>query len=220
MSTAQKMQMLQSLRKQVNDLNHYVASAEAQLTQKESAIRQGMSRAETPQQLERNLAKIFGPMAPGNVGDINKVVWPYMFTTAKPESSIGFQQTFQTSLSITQEAAFIMTSFTKAIYRDDGAAWTYLDPNIAGGEARNLSFTISDRSSSRQFYNFPMQASMYGNPRFPTVLPKPMMFLPNQQIQVQFTNTHPDVSYIPTLTVMGVRCRIEDAQNILSLIYG
>jgi hypothetical protein len=91
---------------------------------------------------------------------------------------------------------------------------------VSANSCPGLQFGIRDGSSSRQFFNTPMEINHYGNPRFPTKLPRPIMFLPRQNVQIQFTNTHPTNRYLPVITGFGYRMRIEDAQNFLSLVYG
>jgi hypothetical protein len=225
MSFEEKLAYMQKLQGQVVSLANMVGAKEKNLAEKESQIRQGQIPNNGPQDLEKNMRRNLGPMlAPGNLGDINKVIWPYYFSTEVPDAGISLDQTFQTGFSVTQEAAFIMMSFTKTVYVDNGAGnWVYLNPNDESNiinQAPNLTFTMRDGSSSRQFYNQPMQMQNYGNPRFPTKLPRPIMLLPNQVMQVSFVNSHPSVSYVPMMTFFGYRMRIEDAQNFLSLVYG
>jgi hypothetical protein len=224
MATYQELLDIQSkLTSQVNNISAALNAKEANLSQRESQIKQGLQPVYGAQDLEKNLARTFGPMAPGNLGDINKVIWPFWFTTDTPTTPIAANETFQTSFSITQEAAFIMMSFTKAVYRADLGNWQYLDPNDPTdvyGKAPGLVFTLRDGSSSRQFFNsIAIPAGAYGNPRFPSKLPRPIMFLPNQVVEVSFFNNDPVASYVPLLTAFGYRMRIEDAQRFLSLVY-
>lgn len=225
----EKIQMIQKLRRQVTQMGQANDAREKNLDEKEAMLRQGQLPVRNPQDLERNMSRNLGPMlAPGNLGDINKVCWPYYFSTEIPQTTVGPNETFQTGFSITQEAAFIMMSFTKTVYLASGVTapdyqpWTYLDPNQAGvaNRAPGLTFTLRDGSSSRQLYDRPIEIQHYGNPRFPTKLPRPIMFLPNQSVQVAFVNSHAVNRYVPSITVFGYRVRIEDAQNLLSLVYG
>lgn len=223
MSYDKNLEALQRMRQQVETLASFVNAKEKNIAMKESQIKQGQVFVEDARDLERNMAKNLGPLAPGNLGDINKVIWPFFFSTDLPQTAIGPNETFQTGFSVTQEAAFIMMSFTQTVYRDTGTQWVYLDPNDSAGtysQAPGLTFTLRDGSSSRQFFNTPMNISNYGNPRFPTKFPRPIMLLPNQVMQVAFQNQSQGTNYVPFITAFGYRIRIEDAQNFLSLVYG
>lgn len=223
MSMQQKMSELQKLRAQVASIANTIQAKERNLNIKEQQIRQGQLPVENAKDLEVNMARNLGPtLSPGNLGDINKIIWPYYFTTEIPDGPIAPNETFQTGFSITQEAAFIMMSFTKVVYDGASTPWSYLDPNTPGlsNRAPGLSFTIRDGSSSRQFFNSAIEMGHYGNPRFPTKLPRPIMFLPNQIVQIAFTNSHPTREYVPFITAFGYRMRIEDSQRLLSLVYG
>lgn len=218
MSYERQLQELQDLRSQVSRLAQFVEGKEAQLKQMESMIAQGQAQSNAPQNLRYNLQNSLGPMmAPGNVRDLNSVIWPFYFTTEIPEESIGPNETFQTGFSVTQEAAFIMMSFTKTVYLDDEGQWGYLNEG-ANPSAPGLQFTMRDGSSSRQLFNTPINLDLYGNPRFPSKWPRPIMLLPNQVMQIQFINTHPTQSYVPFITAFGYRMRIEEAQKFLSLV--
>lgn len=225
MSYENQLKILNTLRNQVTGIKNIVDSKANTLAAKESQIRQLQAPMNNARDLERNLQRNVGPMlAPGNVGDINKIIWPFYFTTDLPAESLAQNEVFQTGFSVTQEAAFVMMSITKTVYlENDPNEFIYADPNdstVAANSAPGLQFTLRDGSSSRQFYNMPMDISHYGNPRFPTKLPRPIMFLPNQNVQIAFTNTHESNLYLPSITVFGYRMRVDDAQNFLSLVYG
>lgn len=224
MSYEQELKNLVKLRNQVKDIQQIVNSKAKNLQTLESQLRQSQLPVSNARDMERNMHKNLGPLlTPGNLGDINRVIWPFFFTTDTPEESIGQNQTFQTGFSVTQEAAFILMSFTKTVYLEtDENEFTYADPNdssIANNLCPGLTFTLRDGSSSRQLFNTPIEMGHYGNPRFPTILPRPIMFLPNQNVQIAFTNTHPTNLYLPKITCFGYRIRVEDAQNFLGLVY-
>ena len=225
MTYEQQLQMLNTLRNQVTNIQSIVNSKANSLSVRESQVRQSNLPSTDARSLERNLQKNLGPMlAPGNVGDINKIIWPFYFSTDIPSEALGANETFQTGFSVTQEASFVLMSLTKTVYLEvSPGEFIYADPNdytVAANSAPGLQFTIRDGSSSRQFFNSPMELAHYGNPRFPTKLPRPIMFLPNQNVQIAFTNTHATNRYLPVITGFGYRMRVEDAQNFLSLVYG
>jgi hypothetical protein len=189
----EKMAELQKLRQQVSSLTQFVQAKSNNLSQRESLMKQNYQQTMNSRSLESNLSQTLGPMfAPGNLGDLNKILWPYYFSTEIPTFSIAPNTTFQTGFSVTQEAAFIWMSYTKAVYLETpdggGVQWTYLNPNQGSGVgnfAPGLTFSLRDGSSSRQFMNTPMNMGAYGNPRFPTKFPISMMLMPNQVMQIQ-----------------------------------
>lgn len=235
MTFQQKQAELQKLQQQVNGLTAIVNSKERSIKLRESQLKQGqrqlngfgrMGSDNNPAaNLQANIANSAGSMlTPGNIGDINSVIWPFYFPTDLLDSPLEPNQTFQTGFSVTQEAAFIMMSFSKSVYlvegEDPDQTWTYLDPDQQNPSAPGLTFTLRDQSSSRQLFNQPIPMDGYGNPRFPTKFPRPVMLLPNQVMQIEFTNSHASNVYYPIITTFGYRIRIDQAQNLLSLVYG
>lgn len=220
-----KMNELQNLRKQVTCLNDFIESKAKQIEIRESQLKQGQLPNNGPQNLQYNMRNALEPMlTPGNIGDINSVIWPFFFTTDVPDSPLANGETLQTGFSVTHEAAFIMMSFTKVVYLVEGEvpndSWTYLDPDAGQPSAPGLTFTLRDGSSSRQLFNTPMLIDNYGHPRYPTKFPRPVMLLPNQVMQIAFTNSHPTNLYVPFISAFGYRIRVEEAQKLLSLVYG
>ena len=224
MTYEQQMQYLQQLNQSVNSLASYLDAKEKSLAIRETQLRQGQMPNNSAQQLDYNARRSLSPLlTPGNIGDINSVIWPYFFPTDIPNTPIGVNESFPTGFSITQEAAFIFMSFNKVVYLVEGEgdeeSWTYLDPDAGQPSAPGLTFTLRDGSSTRQFFNTPMNTDAYGNPRFVTKFPRPVMLLPNQVMQITFANSHPTNRYVPIITAFGYRIRIEEAQKLLSLTY-
>ena len=162
-------------------------------------------------------------LRPGNLGDLNSVIWPFFFTFSAPELEPGRSSISLTT--VTQEAAFIWTSYTKAVYLRSGAGpydYTYIDPSQPGaaGSADGLQFTLQDTSSTRTFHNSPMSLDMVGDPQFPSILPTPMMFLPNSTIQCFYSNQDASNVYVPFITLFGYRVRLDDYYSVLSTVTG
>lgn len=225
MNYQQAMAQLEKLQNQVQSFTAFLDSKEKNLDVLESQLKSGTIPNNGPQSLQFNMNNSLGPMlTPGNIGDINSVIWPYWFSTDIPSAPLAFGQSLQTGFSVNYEAAFIWMSYTKAVYLVEGEqpndSWTYLDPDAAQPSAPGLTFTIRDGSSSRQFFNTPILTDHYGNPRFPSKFPRPMMCLPNQVMQIQFTNSHPTNLYVPFITAFGYRMRVDQAKQLLSLVYG
>lgn len=192
------------------------------LLKKRSLQRQGLPQANSAMGLKQTLdAALPATLRPGNVGSINRVIWPFFFTFSAPElapnsSSQGFT-------TITQEAAFVWMSYTKAVYkRTAGPVYTYVDPDdySAAGQVDGLKFTLRDAQSTRVFHNSPLEIDSIGNPQFPSVLPTPILFLPNSTIEITYQNDNAADTYVPFITMFGYRVRIEDAQKILSTVVG
>lgn len=221
----EQLSVLNQLNQQVQGIQKIVDAKERDLSIRESRLRQGQVPNNSAQNLDYNMRNALGPLlTPGNIGDINSVIWPFYFTTDVPDSPLAFGETLQTGFSVTQEAAFIFMSYTKTVYLAEGEepnqSWTYLDPDQQEPSAPGLFFTLRDGSSSRQLFNSPMALDNYGNPRFPSKFPRPVMLLPNQVMQIQFINSHESNLYVPLITAFGYRIRIDEAQKLLSLVYG
>jgi hypothetical protein len=197
------------------------AQMEADLKRR-SMQRQGLPQNRSAQSLQSTLKKALPQnMLPGNVGSINRVIWPFWFTFTAPElvpnsSSSGFT-------TISQEAAFVWMSYTKAVFKKTaGPVYTAIDPEdeTAAGGTDGLKFSIRDAQSSRVFHNNPIELDLVGHPDYPSVLPTPIMFLPSSTVEMNYVNESASDTYVPFITMFGYRIRIEDAQNILSLVQG
>lgn len=158
-------------------------------------------------------------LRPGNVGHLSQVIWPFWFTAPAPELVPG--ASLQTSFSVSLEASFIWMSFTKAIFKKVGGEYFYIDPeqvDPALGEANDLYFSLRDSLSSRVLTGQPIPIDMVGRPQFPSVLPTPMMVLPNGNLEIFWSNQHATQTYVPWITFFGYRMRIQDQEQIVSLV--
>lgn len=174
-----------------------------------------------PKSLDYNLQSLAKKLRPGNVGDINRVVWPFFFTTTK--ATLVPNSTVQSNVTITQEAAFIWLGHTKAVFLEETGNpgnYNYIDPTQpdASGKANNLTLSIRDSQSSRAFMNKSIDLNQIGTWQYPTILPTPQLILPNSNIEFQFSNSDQVNTYRPFVTLYGLRVRIEDAKDILSTI--
>ncbi len=230
-----KIRQIQRLQNQVAQRSAFLDAREQRIGQREQMLGGGRSSPGGNGQMGRNIGgrgqmgmdpsqasqnPNLCNLVPGNVGSLNNVIWPFFFSTdfitLVPNTAI------KSGFTITQEASFVWMSYTKQVYQFDGVnAYTYIDPDQPGatGIAPNLSFTIRDSQSGRDFENFPIDLDIVGHPRFPTIYPRPAMFLPNSNVEISFQNSDPAITYVAFLTAFGYRVRIEDAQNILSLVY-
>lgn len=227
-ASAPVLQQLANVQAQVAALSAANQAKKTTLDMQEASLRQGTVPVRGPQDMLRNLKNILPDyLVPGNLGDVNKVVWPFWFTNITPlmpAATGGTQSQATASVTITQEAAFIITSFTKAVFSYDAITGfqTYVDPSQPAGTGwtPGLTMTLVDAQSSRIFMSKPVQLDTIGYSLYPTELPTPLMFLPNSIIQTQLFNSNATINYVPWITYFGVRCRIEDAQRIMSLITG
>lgn len=200
---------------------------EAQMNKEANLIKniQSQTKADlvpndSPKGMLHNFQKVVAHLRPGNLGDINRVVWPFFFTTTK--TTLVPNSTAQGNVGITQEAAFIWLSYTKAVFLQVGAPgnFEYIDPEQpdGSGKANNLTVSIRESSSSRTFMNKSVDVNQIGTWRQPTVLPTPQLLLPNSNLEFQFSNSDPNNTYRPFITLYGLRVRIEEAQEILSTV--
>jgi hypothetical protein len=158
-------------------------------------------------------------LAPGNVGHLSQVIWPFWFTVPAPELVPG--SSLQSSFSVSLEASFIWMTLTKVIFYKSGTDYVAIDPDQednAVGEANDLTFSVRDSLSSRVLTGSQVPIDMVGHPRFPTVLPTPVMVLPNGNLEVFYANQSSRTTYVPWLTFFGYRVRIQDQEQIVSLV--
>ena len=205
-------------------LTQYNEQREQVLKQKEDRLRQKYLSNDDVKSMQANLnSSLPSYLAPGNVGDINRVIWPFYFTTQITDP-IAPGTTVRTSINVTQEAAFTWMSYMKTVYRYDtlNDNMTYIDPDgfNTASLASGLGFTIRDAQSQREFFGGFVDMDTVGNPRFPSTLPSPMLVIPNGVLEVTFTNKHATNYYVPRISFFGYRMRIENQQELLSTIYG
>lgn len=205
----------------IKKFNNLQAQSSGNLVPNESAKTLGM-----------NLMNALGPAyMPGNVGDLNKVVWPFWFTdtnVAVNGTIVRPNQEVSAQVAITQEAAFILVSYTKAVFlegEDQGGfngQFTYIDPAQPDGSGKStgLFMSIRDSVSTRSFFNLPMSINQVGYWQKPTQLPRPVLFLPNSLIEMSYQNNTQTNSYKVFTTFFGYRLRLEHAPEILSLVTG
>jgi hypothetical protein len=158
-------------------------------------------------------------MRPGNVGGYNKITWPFWYqvnfdfgTNPTWTSGVNQRQSFQ----VTQEAAWLMTSIT---LKNNGY-------DLSSALAP-LQIEIRDRQSSRQLNSAPIPLQMFGKNSLPSTMPTPMLFMPNAFIDIIATSWVPQGESMAStgdgefqLSFFGYRVRVEDADKVLSTIFG
>ncbi len=158
-------------------------------------------------------------LIPSNVGGYDSVAWPFWFQAnfdfgANPTITSASRQT--SSFQVTQEAAFLLM----AVYRKGYEYGT-------SGDLGPWQLEIRDRQSSRQFNDKPIPMQVIGNKSRPSILPTPMIIQPNAFMDITMSSWLPSgVSQATTgsgkfqFSFFGYRTRIENADQLMSLIYG
>lgn len=218
-------QVLQ-LQNDAQKIYDYVQQKAELLQAREEQMRKGLLHPDRVQALERKVRGTLPSwLSPGNVGDLNQVIWPFMFVTENL-SPIAPEQSLRTQFSNSQEASFVCTHFTKAVYRYDSVTGetVYVDPNDSStpgaGLATNLQFSIRDGISSREFFDSAANLDEYGNPLWPTRFPAPQFIIPRGTYEIIFNNNDPTLYYIPVITFFGYKMRVENADAMLSTVSG
>lgn len=168
--------------------------------------------------LKKHLQRILPPgMVPGNVGNINEVMWPFYDAIT---IDFGTDPTYTAnsrltgSFQVTQEACLLLSKISRKSYSYSTA-----------GELAPLQLTFRDRQSSRQLNDRPIPIQMIGRKSFPTVLPTPYIIMPNGNFEVEVTSwlsgSQATVgSGKHDFIFEGYRIRIEDQDKVLSTIFG
>lgn len=222
---------LLSLRAQVEQLQRTAEQIQANVDKKaeflkvkEEKLRHALLSPDKLQNLERKLkSELPSWLSPGNIGDLNQVIWPFVFRT----DDVGVMPpntNRRSEFSNTLDAAFIITHYTKAVYQVDSVTneESYIDPQDFAGQglASNLQFTIRDAVSTREFFSRPADLDLYGNPINPTRLPAPQLIIPKGTYEINYFNADQTNYYRPFIGFFGYKIRIEEAQKILSTISG
>ena len=158
-------------------------------------------------------------LIPSNVGNYNSVSWPFWYPI-----NFDFGDTYTITSNARQTKFFQVTEeaclLLMGIYRKSRDYST-------AGELGPWQIEIKDRQSSRQFNDAPIPIQMIGNKSTPTILPTPMIIMPNAFVDVTMSSWIPQGASQATVgsskhqfAFFGYRTRIEDAAEIMSLIYG
>lgn len=219
------------LEKNLKDVKNRLANAEAELQKEAQLLKNAEMRAkgglvgnDGAKTLQYNIQQgLDAPFLPGNVGDINRVIWPFWFTSELV--TLAPNQAANANITITQEAGFVWMSYTKAVFLEDPGnlgTYIYIDPGQpnASGKSNGLTFTIRDSQSARSFHNIPMNINQSGYWQKPSILVTPQLFLPNSNIEVTWQNNDANNTYRPFISMFGYRLRIDHAKDILGTVVG
>lgn len=165
---------------------------------------------------------ILAGFQPGNIGDINSVIWPFFFQFSA--SDVNPNQSVIQSFSVTQEAGFLIRQISQSSFLKTGPNYSYIDPFLADeslNSANGLVFGLQDAQSTRQYNGRALEdISMLGSANFPTIYPSTVFLLPNQTMQLTLANNDPVNVYRTFVTVFGYRVRVANAQQMLSTVSG
>jgi hypothetical protein len=176
---------------------------------------------------EQKLSTQMPTVAAGNIGDINKIIWPFFFASSQfgeDVTQLAPNQSVSTYVNITQEAGFVLTKLVKTVFEvvdlGGGNYWySYVNPkDLSSGLASDLRFTITDVQSSRSFHYAPINLDHIGDAKDPTCLKTPIYFAPNANVEVKFFNDSQTKTYVPMMMFHGYRIRIEDEQESLGRV--
>jgi hypothetical protein len=172
-------------------------------------------------ELENRLSTQMPNLQAGDIKDINKIIWPFYFTT--PYLQINPESTESRFISITQEAAFVWTHQVRTVFKKVSIGggdfeWNYINPAEDDGIVEGLEFSVTDAQSSRTFHHNPISINHAGYAQEPEKLETPMMIAPNNNLEIKFYNNSSNI-YIPFITFYGYRVRLEDSQDILSYVH-
>lgn len=172
-------------------------------------------------------------LVPTNLGGLNTVAWQFQFTVDFDLSQTPVWQTqvgltgngaissftrLTESFQVTQEAAFLMMGIMR--HAND-----YND----AGDLGPLTFEFRDAQSSRYFNNEPTPIQMFGQKGYMSYMAVPMILMPNARFEITLgcnldqgiTQQVPaDASGKHTCTMFGYRIRVQDADKVLSTIFG
>ena len=155
--------------------------------------------------------------------DLNSIIWPYFFNVASDVVKKNGGQ-HKASFLVSQEAAFVWTEMVKVVYSVDFTSTPvlvdYIDPRelTGNGDANGLKFTLVDGSSSRAFMNDYVPLDQLASPVEPFRPDRPLMFMPNQLIEVDLVNTNPNRDFVVMLVFKGYRIRVDGKQELVSMI--
>jgi hypothetical protein len=163
-------------------------------------------------------------LMPNNVGHLYHVQWPFEsvvdfdLSTTPDWPNLTSNTRLTESFQVSQEAAVILTSITR-----------HANEYGVSGDLGPLQIEIRDRQSSRFFNNAPIPIQMIGQEGYETLLPTPFLILPNANVDVILSswldagvtqNTGQDPSGIHQFVFKGFRVRVQDAEQVLSSIFG
>lgn len=168
-------------------------------------------------------SKYFDMLASGDASTLNNMIWPAsMVVSPVIVSKNGGVE--KAVFQVSGEACFVWTSLVKVIFQTPDLDATvldldYLNPsNTTDDQANGLSFQMIDNASSRAFMDRPVPLDNIALPERPFFPDRPQLFLPNQIIEIEYSNQNPNYDFIPMLVFQGYKIRLEGQQDLLDIV--
>lgn len=194
-----------------------IISERRQIRARERAFRREFKHKENTMNLMDTVKILPARMQPGNVGDIDKVTWPFWFSAVFDNGinpNYGPATRLVRNFQVSNEAAFLLNAIGRK-------AWD----NTVAGDLAPLQIELRDRQSSRQFNDRPIPIQCIGKKSRKTELPAPMLIAPNAFFEVTMTSWL--LAATPAVGngkhefyFFGYRIRAEDMKKTYSTIFG
>lgn len=207
----------------------HLENLKRQLRQREKGLKAREMYLSSPEQFQFNTVKslkedlkgaLMPHMLPANVGALNEVAWPFYFQVridfgSDPDISQSVSQ--RGYFQVDQEASFILMSVSLS-YMTDSA-------DLSGVASAPLSVDFIDRQSTRRFSSGPVPIQSIGDNSNPMIFPTGMLIMPNAFLDVEVRGMNPTTqshtgSGLLQFSFFGYRTRVENAQKVLSTIFG
>ena len=200
-------------------MNIYELDNASLLREVEALYKKVQSEKTNLTDLERAASQKMPTMVDGGLRDVNKVIWPFMFSTGflKTSPTIQFAEK---NITVTQEAAFVATKIIKNVFiMTEPNLYEWVDTeDVTQKLIKGLSYSLSDPQSGRNFHRSPVNVEHIGNALYPTKMLARPLILPNSSLNVKIYQENEVDTYFTNFTIQGFRIRIEDAQELLGLV--
>lgn len=177
----------------------------------------------TTRQKVGNDGSVLSPFTSGNLNDINRIIWPFSFSTdlmLVPPSSApkdGF-------ISISAEADFVATAMSIAVYEvvdlgGGNSTIRYLDrENLDNAFViEGLKVLLADSQSTRQWMQNAVSVMRYGDGQRPYYFDEPQLVEKNSNLKATLYNNS-GRTYILDVVLHGYRVRIEDIKEFYDIV--
>lgn len=153
------------------------------------------------------------------IQELNDIFWPNGIPFQNVQGSTANNivepgNTILTSLSVSADAAFVITKIIGVSYYSDDPEtmpWEYINQENPQGDqnANGLTWQLQDSNSTRLFTNGIVPMEMLGSGRFPWKLSEPLMVWPASRYTLQFSNAREDDrQFLVKPVIWGYRLRV------------
>lgn len=188
-----------------------------QIRAKERAYRREFKLKEKNMGLLEQINGLPSNMQPSNVGDIDKVTWPFWFSLVfdfGTNPTYGQGTKISQSFQVSNEAAFLLTSIGRKSWDSTNA-----------GDLAPLQIELRDRQSSRLFNDKPIPIQNIGKKFLLSSFSAPMLLAPNAFFEVIMTSwLTADQACVGQgkheIFFYGSRIRADDMKKTYAAIFG